>query len=287
MIMLRIAVQSKGRLYEETMTMFKEASIKVDENKRTLLVRAKNFPVELLYLRDDDIPQVVAGGVADIGIVGENEYVEKGEKANIVKRLDFSKCRLSLAIPKAENYEGPQWFEGKKIATSYPNILRNYLNNVNVNAEIYEITGSVEVSPAIGVADCIFDIVSSGGTLVSNNLKEVEVVMKSEALMIGHPGLEKDPEKKTILDELLFRYASYKNAEGKKYIILNIPNEKIEEAKKLLPGMKSPTVTPLLEEGWSSMQSVIEEDCFWERISKLKAIGAEGILVIPIEKMIL
>lgn len=285
--MLRIAVQSKGRLYEETMTMFREASIKVEENKRTLLVRAKNFPVELLYLRDDDIPQVVAGGVADIGIVGENEYVEKGEKANIVKRLDFSKCRLSLAIPKAENYEGPKWFEGKKIATSYPNILRKYLTSVNVNAEIYEITGSVEVSPAIGVADCIFDIVSSGGTLVSNNLKEVEVVMKSEALMIGHPGLDNEPEKKRILDELLFRYASYKNAEGKKYIILNIPNQKIDEAKKLLPGMKSPTVTPLLEKGWSSMQSVIEEDSFWDRISKLKAIGAEGILVIPIEKMIL
>ncbi|MCR4619385.1 MAG: ATP phosphoribosyltransferase [Paludibacteraceae bacterium] len=285
--MLRIAVQSKGRLYEETMTMFKEASIKVEENKRTLLVRAKNFPVELLYLRDDDIPQVVAGGVADIGIVGENEYVEKGEQAKIIKRLDFSKCRLSLAIPKSEEYQGPTWFEGKKIATSYPNILRNYLNNVNVNAEIYEITGSVEVSPAIGVADCIFDIVSSGGTLVSNNLKEVEVVMHSEALMIGHPGLEADPEKKAILDELLFRYASYKNAEGKKYIILNIPNDKIEEAKKLLPGMKSPTVTPLLEDGWSSMQSVIAEDCFWERISQLKAIGAEGILVIPIEKMIL
>ncbi len=284
--MLRIAVQSKGRLYEETMTMFKEASIKVEESKRTLLVRAKNFPVELLYLRDDDIPQVVAGGVADVGIVGENEYVERGEKADIVKRLDFSKCRLSLAIPKAEEYKGVEWFASKRIATSYPNILRNYLQKMNVQADIYEITGSVEVSPAIGVADCIFDIVSSGSTLVSNNLKEVEVVMKSEALMIGHPGLQTNPEKKAILDELLFRYASYKNAEGKKYIILNIPNEKIEAACKLLPGMKSPTITPLVEKGWSSMQSVIAEDSFWDIISQLKAIGAEGILVVPIEKMI-
>lgn len=283
--MLRIAVQAKGRLFEETMTMFSESSIKVEPSKRTLLVPAKNFPVEVLFLRDDDIPQVVASGIADVGVVGENEFVERKEHADIIKRLDFSKCRLSLAIPKAVDYQGLSWFNGKRIATSYPGILKDFLDKNNVKAEIYVITGSVEVSPAIGVADCIFDIVSSGSTLVSNNLKEVEVVMKSEALLIGHPGLSDD--KKKILDELLFRFASYKNAEGNKYIIMNIPNDKIPEVCKLLPGMKSPTVTPLVEKGWSSLQSVIREDSFWDIISQLKALGAEGILVVPIEKMIL
>ena len=279
--MLRIAVQAKGRLFEETMTMLSE----VEPSKRTLLVPAKNFPVEVLFLRDDDIPQVVASGIADVGVVGENEFVERKEHADIIKRLDFSKCRLSLAIPKAVDYQGLSWFNGKRIATSYPGILKDFLDKNNVKAEIYVITGSVEVSPAIGVADCIFDIVSSGSTLVSNNLKEVEVVMKSEALLIGHPGLSDD--KKKILDELLFRFASYKNAEGNKYIIMNIPNDKIPEVCKLLPGMKSPTVTPLVEKGWSSLQSVIREDSFWDIISQLKALGAEGILVVPIEKMIL
>ena len=283
--MLRIAVQAKGRLFEETMTMFSESSIKVEPSKRTLLVPAKNFPVEVLFLRDDDIPQVVASGIADVGVVGENEFVERKEHADIIKRLDFSKCRLSLAIPKAVDYQGLSWFNGKRIATSYPGILKDFLDKNNVKAEIYVITGSVEVSPAIGVADCIFDIVSSGSTLVSNNLKEVEVVMKSEALLIGHPGLSDD--KKKILDELLFRFASYKNAEGNKYIIMNIPNDKIPEVCKLLPGMKSPTVTPLVEKGWSSLQSVIREDSFWDIISQLRALGAEGILVVPIEKMIL
>lgn len=283
--MLRIAVQAKGRLFEETMMMFSESSIKVEPSKRTLLVPAKNFPVEVLFLRDDDIPQVVASGIADVGVVGENEFVERKEHADIIKRLDFSKCRLSLAIPKAVDYQGLSWFNGKRIATSYPGILKDFLDKNNVKAEIYVITGSVEVSPAIGVADCIFDIVSSGSTLVSNNLKEVEVVMKSEALLIGHPGLSDD--KKKILDELLFRFASYKNAEGNKYIIMNIPNDKIPEVCKLLPGMKSPTVTPLVEKGWSSLQSVIREDSFWDIISQLKALGAEGILVVPIEKMIL
>lgn len=283
--MLRIAVQAKGRLFEETMTMLSESSIKVEPSKRTLLVPAKNFPVEVLFLRDDDIPQVVASGIADVGVVGENEFVERKEHADIIKRLDFSKCRLSLAIPKAVDYQGLSWFNGKRIATSYPGILKDFLDKNNVKAEIYVITGSVEVSPAIGVADCIFDIVSSGSTLVSNNLKEVEIVMKSEALLIGHPGLSDD--KKKILDELLFRFASYKNAEGNKYIIMNIPNDKIPEVCKLLPGMKSPTVTPLVEKGWSSLQSVIREDSFWDIISQLKALGAEGILVVPIEKMIL
>ncbi|MBP5318906.1 MAG: ATP phosphoribosyltransferase [Paludibacteraceae bacterium] len=283
--MLRIAVQAKGRLHEETMKMLEESSIRIETSKRLLLIQSPNFPVEILFLRDDDIPQAVATGIADVGIVGENEYVEKGEDAAIVKRLDFSKCRLSLAIPKEADYQGLQWFEGKKIATSYPKILQDFLNKNGIKAEIHVITGSVEIAPGIGLSDCIFDIVSSGSTLVSNNLKEVEVVMKSEALMIGNKQLS--AEKKAILDELLFRFDSYKNAEGKKYIILNIPNDKIEAVCKLLPGMKSPTITPLVEKGWSSLHSVIEEKTFWDIISQLKAIGAEGILVVPIEKMIL
>ncbi len=283
--MLRIAVQAKGRLFEETMTMLEESSIKISSGKRTLLVPASNFPVEILYLRDDDIPQAVASGIADVGIVGENEYVERHEKADLIKRLDFSKCRLSLAIPKAVDYQGLSWFNGKKIATSYPYILQNFLDKNNIKAEIHVITGSVEIAPGIGLADCIFDIVSSGSTLVSNNLKEVEVVLKSEAILIGNPQLS--GEKKEILDELLFRFDSYKNAEGKKYIILNIPNEKIKEVCQILPGMKAPTVTPLVKEGWSSLHSVISEKTFWDIISQLKALGAEGILVVPIEKMIL
>lgn len=283
--MLRIAVQAKGRLFEETMTMLSESSIKISSGKRTLLVPASNFPVEILYLRDDDIPQAVASGIADVGIVGENEYVERHEKADLIKRLDFSKCRLSLAIPKAVDYQGLEWFNGKKIATSYPYILQQFLDKNGLKAEIHVITGSVEIAPGIGLADCIFDIVSSGSTLVSNNLKEVEVVLNSEAILIGNSQLS--GEKKQILDELLFRFDSYKNAEGKKYIILNIPNDKIKQVCEILPGMKAPTVTPLVKEGWSSLHSVISEKTFWDIISQLKALGAEGILVVPIEKMIL
>ena len=283
--MLRIAVQAQGRLFEETMTMLSESSIKISSGKRTLLVPASNFPVEILYLRDDDIPQAVASGIADVGIVGENEYVERHEKADLIKRLDFSKCRLSLAIPKAVDYQGLEWFNGKKIATSYPYILQQFLDKNGLKAEIHVITGSVEIAPGIGLADCIFDIVSSGSTLVSNNLKEVEVVLNSEAILIGNPQL--GGEKKQILDELLFRFDSYKNAEGKKYIILNIPNDKIKQVCEILPGMKAPTVTPLVKEGWSSLHSVISEKTFWDIISQLKALGAEGILVVPIEKMIL
>ena len=285
--MLRIAVQAKGRLFEETMTMLEESSIKVESGKRTLLVKAKNFPVEILYLRDDDIPQAVATGIADVGIVGENEFEEKGEDADIIKRLDFSKCRLSLAIPKTADYNGIQWFNGKKIATSYPHILKNFLDKNGVKAEIHTIMGSVEIAPGIGMADGIFDIVSSGSTLVSNNLKEVEVAMYSEALLIGNKHLNDDAEKMATLKEILFRFDSYKNAEGKKYILLNIPNDKIDAVCKILPGMKSPTVTPLKQEGWSSLHSVIEEKTFWDIISQLKQLGAEGILVVPIEKMIL
>ena len=283
-MLLRIAVQAKGRLFDETMTMLAESSIKVESGKRTLLVPAKNFPVEVLYLRDDDIPQAVASGIADVGIVGENEFEERQEDAEIVKRLDFSKCRLSLAIPKEIDYKGLEWFNGKKIATSYPGILKRFLDKNGIKAEIHVITGSVEIAPGIGLADSIFDIVSSGSTLVSNNLKEVEVVMKSEAVLIGNKKLAAD--KREILNELLFRFDSYKNAEGKKYIVLNIPNDKIAAASELLPGMKAPTITKLETDGWSSLASVIEEKYFWEIIGKLKNLGAEGILVMPIEKMI-
>ena len=282
--MLRIAVQSKGRLYEETMNMLAESDIKLSTSKRTLLVQSKNFPVEVLFLRDDDIPQTVATGVADIGVVGENEFMERQEDAEIVRRLDFSKCRLSLAIPKAEDYQGLEWFQGKKIATSYPVILRHFLDEHGVKAEIHVITGSVEISPGIGLADAIFDIVSSGSTLISNNLKEVEVVMQSEALLIGNKNLSED--KKEILQELLFRLQAVKMAEDKKYVRMNVPNAKLSEVLSVLPGMRSPTVMPLATEGWSSVHTVLDEERFWEIIGKLKASGAEGILVSPIEKMI-
>ncbi|MDR2773834.1 MAG: ATP phosphoribosyltransferase [Tannerella sp.] len=283
--MLRVAVQSKGRLNEETMALLNEAGIKLGKARRTLLLSAVEFPVEVLFLRDDDIPQSVANGVADAGIVGENEYVEKGAEAILIKRLGFSKCRLSLAVPKDEDYNGLKWFNGRTIATSYPNILKKYLHEYGVKASLHEISGSVEIAPGIGLADAIFDIVSSGSTLVSNQLKEVEVVMKSEALLIADKNLSKD--KRKILDEILFRFDAIQEASGKKYVLLNAPREKVNEITGLLPGMKSPTVTPLADEGWVSVQSVITEKHFWEIIGKLKAIGAEGIIVVPIEKMIL
>lgn len=283
--MLRIAIQSKGRLFEETMELLQEAGIKLNNKKRTLLVPVKGFDVEILFLRDDDIPQAVATGVADVGIVGENEFVEKKEGALIVKRLGFSKCRLSLAIPKDIDYLDLNWFNNKTIATSYPHILSKYLTDNSIKSEIHVISGSVEIAPSIGLADAIFDIVSSGSTLVSNRLKEVAVVMQSEALLIANNTLS--DEKQRILDELIFRIESVQFAEGKKYILLNAPNNKVEDIISLLPGMKSPTVMPLAESGWSSVHSVIAEKQFWDIIGKLKALGAEGILVIPIEKMIL
>lgn len=283
--MLRIAVQSKGRLYEETMFLLEEAGIKLNKSRRTLLLSAKDFPVEVLFLRDDDIPQSVANGVADIGIVGENEYIEKKQNARLIKRLGFSKCRLSLAIPKEENYQGLSWFQGKTIATSYPCILQNFLNKNGIKADLHVISGSVEIAPGIGLADAIFDIVSSGSTLISNQLKEVEIVMQSEALLIA--GNRLTEEKKQILEELIFRFDAIQAAAGKKYILLNAPKENLQAIIEVLPGMKSPTVTPLAEAGWCSVQSVIEEKRFWEVIGKLKSLGAEGILVIPIEKMIL
>ena len=283
--MLRIAVQAKGRLYEETMALLAEAGIRLDSGKRTLLVPAKGFPVEILFLRDDDIPQAVADGVADTGVVGENEYAERKKKVDIIKRLGFSKCRLSLAVPKDVDYEGLTWFNGKTIATSYPVILREFLASKNVKAETHVISGSVEIAPGIGIADAIFDIVSSGSTLTSNRLKEVEVVMHSEALLIGNPNL--NIEKRKILDEVIFRMNAVQTASGKKYVLLNAPNDRINEIIEVLPGMKSPSILPLAQEGWSSVHSVIDEDHFWEIIGKLKALGAQGILVIPIEKMIL
>ena len=283
--MLRIAVQAKGRLYEETMALLAEAGIRRDSGKRTLLVPAKGFPVEILFLRDDDIPQAVADGVADTGVVGENEYAERKKKVDIIKRLGFSKCRLSLAVPKDVDYNGLTWFNGKTIATSYPVILREFLASKNVKAETHVISGSVEIAPGIGIADAIFDIVSSGSTLTSNRLKEVEVVMHSEALLIGNPNL--NIEKRKILDEVIFRMNAVQTASGKKYVLLNAPNDRINEIIEVLPGMKSPSILPLAQDGWSSVHSVIDEDHFWEIIGKLKALGAQGILVIPIEKMIL
>lgn len=283
--MLRIAVQSKGRLFEDTMNLLSEAGIKIPSSKRTLLVESRNFPLEILYLRDDDIPQSVAGGVADLGIVGRNEFEERQEDADIVRPLGFSKCRLSLAVPKAVDYTGPEWFEGKKIATSYPGILRRFMQERGIRAEIHVITGSVEISPGIGLADAIFDIVSSGGTLVSNNLREVEVVMRSEALLIANKQLT--DEKRAVLDELLFRIEAVKNAEDKKYVLMNVPTESLEAIIEVLPGMKSPTVMPLATPGWNSVHTVIDESSFWQIISRLKELGAEGILVVPVEKMIL
>ena len=260
--MLRIAVQAKGRLFEETMALLGESDIKISTTKRTLLVQSSNFPIEVLFLRDDDIPQTVATGVADLGIVGENEFMEKEEDAEIIKRLGFSKCRLSLAMPKDIEYPGLSWFNGKKIATSYPVILRNFLKKNGVNAEIHVITGSVEVSPGIGLADAIFDIVSSGSTLVSNRLKEVEVVMKSEALLIGNKNMS--DEKKEVLEELLFRMNAVKTAEDKKYVLMNAPKDKLEEIIAVLPGMKSPTIMPLAQEGWCSVHTVLDEKRFWD-----------------------
>lgn len=283
--MLRIAVQSKGRLYDETMELLNEAGIKLTATKRTLLVAARNFPVELLFLRDDDIPESVAKGTADIGIVGLNEVLEKHQSIEIIKHLGFSKCRLSLAIPQRHGYNGIEWFNGKKIATSYPHILEDFLNKNNITADIHVISGSVEIAPGIGLSDAIFDIVSSGGTLISNNLIEVETVLESEAVLIGNP--QKFPEaKQQILEKLLFRIEAVKTAENKKYVLMNVPREKLNDVVAILPGIKSPTILPLADENWCSVHTVIEEKYFWEIIGRLKTAGAEGLLVLNIEKMI-
>ena len=283
--MLRIAVQSKGRLYDETMELLGEAGIKLTAVKRSLLVPSKNFPVEVLFLRDDDIPDTVATGTADIGIVGLNEVLEKNRKVHIVRNLGFSKCRLSLAVPNAANYTGLEWFNGKKVATSYPVILRKFFASKGIAADLHEISGSVEVAPGIGLADAIFDIVSSGSTLISNNLSEVEKVIDSEAVMIGGQPLSE--EKQEILDELLFRIEAVKVAGDKKYILMNVPKDRLDTVLEILPGIKSPTVLPLADAEWCSVHTVLDEKCFWEIINRLKEAGAEGILALDIEKMVL
>lgn len=282
---LRIAIQSKGRLNEDTMALLCEAGIKVSASKRALLVPSRNFPLEVLFLRDDDIPQTVADGTADVGIVGLNELEEKEAHADIVKHLGFGGCRLSIAIPKEIPYEGTQWLEGKTIATSYPGILRRFLKEKGVTASIHVITGSVEIATGIGLADAIFDIVSSGSTLVSNNLKEVEVVLQSDAVLIATPGLPQ--EKQAILEQMLFRMEAAMVAADKKYVLMNAPKENLEAILAVLPGIKSPTVMPLAQEGWCSIHTVLDESCFWDIIGRLKEAGAQGILVLPIEKMIL
>ena len=282
---LRIAVQKKGRLSDDSLKLIKECGIKVNNGTGKLKATASNFPMEFLFLRDDDIPGYVQDGIADIGIVGANEAEEKDKEVDWVKKLGFSKCRLSLAIDKNLPYNGVQDFEGKSLATSYTKILADYLKANNVNAEIHEISGSVEIAPSIGLAYGICDIVSSGSTLMSNGLKEVEVIYKSEAVLLANKGLSE--EKQTILDRLLFRIDSVQTAKNNKYILLNAPNDKVEDIIKILPGIKSPTVLPLAKEGWSSVHTVIQEDDFWQIIEDLKSQGAEGILVVPIEKMIL
>ncbi|HJG88947.1 ATP phosphoribosyltransferase [Barnesiella viscericola] len=283
--MLRIAIQSKGRLYDESMALLEEAGIKLPGGKRTLLVPARNFPIEVLFLRDDDIPESVASGVADVGIVGLNEVLEKRCPVGVLKKLGFGRCRLSLAIPQDIDYPGRDWFTGKKIATSYPGILSDYLHRNGIEADIHVITGSVEIAPGIRLADAIFDIVSSGSTLVSNRLKEVEQVVESEAVLIGTDSLS--GEKQEILDELIFRFESVQAADDKKYILMNVPQTKLGDVLAVLPGIKSPTVMPLADPAWCSVHTVLDEKRFWEIINRLKAAGAEGIVVLDIEKMIL
>lgn len=282
---LRLAIQRKGRLSEDSLSLIKESGIKFSNGTGKLKSKARNFPIEFLFLRDDDIPDYVADGVADIGIVGENVALEKSKKIDFVKKLGFSKCRLSLAIPKEIDYKGLSYFQHASIATSYPKILKGFLNKKNITADIHEISGSVEIAPSIGLASAVCDIVSSGSTLLSNGLKEVETILNSEAIIIGNQHLKE--EKKSILDKLLFRIESVQKGKNSKYILLNAPNENLDKIIELLPGMRSPTIVPLADKNWSSIHSVINEDEFWEVIENLRNAGAEGILVVPIEKMIL
>jgi ATP phosphoribosyltransferase len=282
--LLRIAIQKSGRLQEGSLELLKESGLSISNGRDQLKTQARNFPVEVLFLRDDDIPQYIEDNVADIGIVGENVFVEKHKKNTLVKKLDFAKCRLCMAVPRSENYTGVQWLQGKNIATSYPAIVQAFLKKNNIEAGIHEISGSVEIAPGIGLADAICDIVSTGSTLLSNGLKEVETVMQSEAVMIASPELSAD--KRAILNKLLFRIESVQKANNNKYILLNCPTEAIDKITSVIPGMNSPTILPLKREGWSSLHSVVDENDFWSKIDQLKLLGAEGILVIPIEKMI-
>jgi len=283
--MLIIAIQKSGRLNQQSVQLLKDCGLSFSNgDKSKLKTKSTNFPLQIIFLRDDDIPESVADFAADIGIVGENEFIERKKSLSVIKKLGYAKCRLSIAVPKQMAYESIKDLSGKSIATSYPSILSKYLESKNVKAEIHQINGSVEIAPGIGMADAIFDIVSTGSTLLSNGLKEVKTIMNSEAVLIANPNL--DPEKQEILDKLLFRIQAVQQAGNTKYILLNAPNKKIDEICRLLPGMKSPTVMPLREEGWSSLHSVIQEDDFWDRIERLKEAGAQGILVFPIEKMI-
>ncbi|WP_439475637.1 ATP phosphoribosyltransferase [Algoriphagus formosus] len=282
---IRIAVQKSGRLSEDSLKLIKECGIKFYNGTGKLKSTSTNFPIEFLFLRDDDIPGYVSDGVADLGIVGENELVEKNKEVETLKKLGFSKCRLSLAIPKGEKYPGIDYFEGKNIATSYPKILGDYLQKKNINAEIHEISGSVEIAPSIGLAEGICDIVSSGSTLMMNGLKEVEEIFNSEAVLIANKDLA--DWKKEIVDKLLFRINAVQKGKSNKYVLLNAPNESLDKIISLIPGMRSPTILPLAQKGWSSVHSVISEDQFWENIEELRTAGAEGILVVPIEKMVI
>lgn len=281
---LRIAIQKSGRLSESSLKLLKECGIDIDNGLNKLKAEASNFPIEIFFLRDDDIPQYVEDGVADIGIVGENVLLEKNKDLKVVEKLGFGKCSLSLAIPKDQKYKSIQDLNGKRIATTYATILSKYLKAQKIKAEIHEISGSVEIAPSIGLADAICDLVSSGSTLFTNGLKEVEVVLKSEAVLVSGKKLNKDQQ--LILNKLLFRLNAVRKAKNNKYILLNAPNKKLDAICKILPGMKSPTILPLVDKGWSSVHSVVEENQFWEIIEKLKAEGAQGILVVPIEKMI-
>jgi len=282
---LRIAIQKSGRLYEDSVQLLKECGIDLRNVKDRLKTESDNFPLEIFFLRDDDIPQYVEDGVADIGIVGENVLYEKNKKAAIVEKLGFGKCRLSVAIPRVQQYEGVQSLQGKRIATSYPFLVNEFLAKNNIQAEIHEISGSVEIAPGIGLADVVADLVSSGSTLLMNGLKEVEVLLQSQAVLIRNNSLSAEQQK--LVDKLVFRIRAVKKAKHNKYILLNAPNDKVQEIISLLPGMKSPTVLPLAEAGWSSVHSVLSEDTFWDIIEQLKAAGAQGILVVPIEKMII
>lgn len=282
---IRIAVQKSGRLSDDSLALIKECGIKFYNGTGKLKSTSTNFPIEFLFLRDDDIPGYVADGVADLGIVGENELVEKDKEVNTLKKLGFSKCRLSLAIPKGQDYPGIDFFQGKNIATSYPKILGDFLSAKNINADIHEISGSVEIAPSIGLAEGICDIVSSGSTLMMNGLKEVEEIFKSEAVLIANKELS--DAKKEVVEKLLFRMNAVQTGKSSKYVLMNVPNASIDKIIKLIPGMRSPTILPLAQEGWSSVHSVLNEDTFWEHIEELRAAGAEGILVVPIEKMIL
>ena len=282
--MLRIAIQAKGRLNEQSLGLLAEAGIVVAEGKRRLVVRAEGFPLEVLFLRDDDIPQTVAMGVADLGIVGLNEVEERGFPVERLMNLGFGSCRLSLAVPDKVAYTGLDYFRGRRVATSYPNILQRYFSERRIDARIHRIEGSVEIAPAVGISDAIFDIVSSGSTLISNGLTEVEQVLHSEAVLIGTPDLEEG--KRREASQLMVRFNSILESRGMKYVLMNLPEEKIAEATALLPGMRSPTILPLAQKGWCSMHAVIGEKELWERIERLKAIGAEGILVLALENMI-